>query len=207
VSPASGAQPESPRTMLERMRAGEPCLPSDPEVSALRTRAQRLCERYNATPHDEGSTRRPELLRQLLGSVGSDVIINPNFRCDYGAMIHIGDRAFVNFDCVFLDGAEIQIGADCWIAPQVQLITVNHAIDPSARRAGWEVHRPVTLGENVWLGAGALVLPGVSIGADTVVGAGAVVSASLPAGVVAVGNPARVLREIDARDRLELPPI
>ncbi len=191
-------------SMRERMLAGEPCQPGDPELRALRASARVLQERYNATPHADATARR-ELLAQLLGSVGADVVILPNLRCDYGSQIHVGAGTFVNFDCVFLDGAEIRLGESCWIGPQVQFITPNHAIDPVARRDGWEIHAPVTLGDNVWVGAGAIILPGVSVGADSVIGAGAVVTRDVPAGVIAVGNPARVLRAIDASDHLTLP--
>jgi maltose O-acetyltransferase len=186
----------------ERMLAGEPCRPQDPELSALRARALDLQERYNTTRHADRAGR-DGLLKELLGSCGDAVTIRPNFRCDYGDQIHIGTGTFINFDCVFLDGAEIRIGERCWIASQVQLITPNHAIDPVARRAGYEIHGPITLGDNVWLGAGAIVLPGVSIGTDAIIGAGAVVTRDVPAGVIAVGNPARVIRAIDERDRLE----
>ena len=184
--------------MSDRMRRGELYLADDAEIVAAYERAQDLLARYNATgAHD--------LLPQLLGSVGSGVQIRPTLRCDYGTPITIGDRTFINFDCVMLDVAPIAIGAACQIASRVQLLTATHPIDPAARRSGWEYAEPITLGENVWLGGGVIVCPGVSIGDDTVVGAGAVVTRSLPAGVVAFGNPARVHREIGPGDRVEVP--
>ncbi|MGB8350751.1 MAG: sugar O-acetyltransferase, partial [Gaiella sp.] len=125
------------------------------------------------------------------------------FYCEYGE-ISIGDDTFVNVDAVMLDVAPITIGAACQLAPRVQLLTATHPIDPEPRRIGWESAEPIAIGDNVWLGGGAIVCPGVTIGKDTVVGAGAVVTRDLPAGVVAAGVPARVLREIDERDRVAI---
>jgi maltose O-acetyltransferase len=133
------------------------------------------------------------------------VVIQPAFRCDYGTQISIGPDTFVNYDCVMLDAAPIEIGAACQIAPRVQILTATHPIDPEPRRLGWEYAAPVTIGDNVWLGGGAIVCPGVTIGEDTVVGAGAVVTHDLPAGVVAFGVPARAQRVIGDSDRVEIP--
>jgi len=141
-----------------------------------------------------------------LRHVGEEVVVRPPFYCEYGA-ISIGDGTFVNVDAVMLDGAPIVIGAACQIASRVQLLTATHPIDPEPRRAGWEYARPITLADNVWLGGGVIVCPGVTIGQDTVVGAGAVVTNDLPAGVVAAGVPARVMREISDEDRVEVPRI
>ena len=132
-------------------------------------------------------------------------MIRPSFRCDYGTPITIGARTFVNFDCVMLDVAPITIGAACQLATRVQLLTATHPIDPEPRRRGWESAEPITLGDNVWLGGGVIVCPGVSIGDDTVVGAGSVVTRDLPAGVVAFGVPAAVHRAISERDRVDVP--
>jgi len=181
--------------MKERMLRGEPYLADDPELSADRARAQELLARFNATPPGERELQ-DRLLRELLGEVGEDVFVRPGFRCDYGSYISIGAGTFVNFDCVMLDVAPIRIGAACQLATAVQLLTPTHPIDPEPRRQGWEAAAPITIGDNVWLGGGAIVCPGVTIGDDTVVGAGAVVTRNLPAGVVAFGNPARVQREI-----------
>ena len=131
--------------------------------------------------------------------------MRPPFYCDYGSHISIGARTFVNYDCVLLDVAPIRIGAACQLATRVELLTATHPIDPEPRRLGWESAEPIELGDNVWLGGGAVVCPGVSIGEDTVVGAGAVVTRDLPAGVVAAGVPARVVREIGERDRVPIP--
>ncbi|MHB8692642.1 MAG: sugar O-acetyltransferase [Solirubrobacteraceae bacterium] len=182
--------------MKERMLRGDFYRFDDPEIAADHARAQELLHRYNATRHVDRDEREA-LLQELLGSVGAGVVIQPAFRCDYGTQIAIGDGTFVNYDCVMLDGAPITIGAACQIAGGVQLVTPAHPIDPEPRRVGWEYCRPITIGDNVWLGAGAVVCPGVTIGEDTVVGAGAVVTRDLPAGVVAVGVPARVQRRIN----------
>lgn len=186
--------------MHARMLRGELYRFDDPEVAAAHARAQRILERYNASRHEDADERE-RLLRDLLGGVGEAVVVKPSFRCDYGTQITIGARTFVNYDCVMLDAAPITVGAACQLAPLVQLVTATHPVDPGSRRDGWEYAEPVTIGDNVWLGAGAIVCPGVSIGEDTVVGAGAVVTRDLPAGVVAFGNPARVHREIAERDR------
>jgi maltose O-acetyltransferase len=178
--------------MKERMLRGEPYLADDPELVAGRARAEELLARYNAAARED----RDALLRELLGEVGEGVVVRPPFFCDYGSYISIGAGTFVNYNCVLLDVAPIRIGASCQLASAVQILTPTHPIDPEPRRAGWEAAEPITIGDNVWLGGGAIVCPGVTIGDDTVVGAGSVVTRDLPAGVVAFGNPARVQREI-----------
>jgi maltose O-acetyltransferase len=190
--------------MKERMLRGELYVADDPDLAADHARAQRILDRYNATGHDE-QAERDGLLRELLGSVGEGVVVKPAFRCDYGTYVSIGDGSFLNYDCVMLDIAPIAIGARCWLASCVQLLAATHPIDPIPRRDGWEYGAPITLADNVWLGGGVIVCPGVTIGEHTVVGAGAVVTRDLPAGVVAYGNPARVAREIGERDRVQLP--
>jgi maltose O-acetyltransferase len=182
-------------SMNERRRRGDLYLADDPEIAAAYLRAQALVERYNATAATE-QPERDRLLRDLLGSVGDGVIVRPSFRCDYGTEIRIGARTFVNFDCVMLDVAPITIGEACQVATRVQLLTATHPLDPGPRRAGWESAEPITIADNVWLGGGVIVCPGVTIGEDTVVGAGAVVTRDLPPGVVAVGVPARIQRAI-----------
>lgn len=190
--------------MKERMLNGALYLADDAQLVAEHAYAQQLVERYNATSHSEQELR-DQLLRELLGGVGEGVLVKPPFRCDYGRNITIGAGTFVNYDCVMLDAAPIRIGANCQIATAVQLLTSTHPLDPEPRRSGWESAQPITVGDNVWLGGGTIVCPGRTIGDDTVVGAGAVVARDLPRGVVAVGNPARVLREITERDAVRVP--
>jgi maltose O-acetyltransferase len=190
--------------MKRRMLRGDLYLADDPELTAERARARELLERFNAT-RDSEAELRDHLLRELLREVGEGVVVLPTFRCDYGTQISLGAGTFVNYDCVMLDVAPITVGAACQLATRVQLLTATHPIDPEPRRLGWEAGQPIAIGDNVWLGGGVIVCPGVTIGNDTVVGAGAVVTRDLPAGVVATGVPARVQREIDDRDTVELP--
>lgn len=179
----------------DRMLAGELYQGVDPEMAADYQRAMALMERFNASPASDIDGRRA-LLEQLLGSIGEDSEIRPPLYCDYGMYTHIGDRTFVNFGVTFLDVAPIRIGDDVQIATHVQFLTPTHPLDPEPRRDKWEAAKPITVGNNVWIGGGAIILPGVTIGNNTVVGAGAVVTADLPENVVAVGNPARVVRQL-----------
>lgn len=196
-----------PSEMKRRMLAGELYQASAQDLSDDYWRALELTDRYNALRGDGSLAERDAILRELLGSVGERVHIRPTVRFDYGYNTHIGSGTFVNFDCVFLDVAEIRIGADCMFATKVQLLTAEHPIDPVPRRALWESARPITIGDNVWLGGGVIVGPGVTIGDNTVVGAGSVVTRDLPANVVAYGVPARVQREIGPSDHVETPSI
>ncbi|MGZ6709565.1 MAG: sugar O-acetyltransferase [Solirubrobacteraceae bacterium] len=190
--------------MRERMLRGELYIADDPDNEAEFGRVQELLALFNSAAPGAWD-ERDALLRRMLGHVGEGAVVRAPFYCEYGA-ISIGDRTFVNVDAIMLDVAPITIGAACQIATRVQLLTATHPVDPEARRLGWEYGAPITLADNVWLGGGAIVCPGVSIGQDTVVGAGAVVTRDLPAGVVAAGVPARVLREIGEGDRVEVPP-
>lgn len=186
------------------MLRGELYLADDPEIAADQARAHALMERYNATRAAE-QDERDRLLRELLGEVGEGVVVRPTLRVDYGSYVSIGAGTFVNFDCVMLDVAPIRIGVACQLATGVQLLTATHPIDPGPRRRGWEYAEPITIGDNVWLGGGVIVCPGVTIGDNTVVGAGAVVTRDLPPDVVAFGNPARVHRSIGEQDRVDVP--
>ena len=178
------------------MTSGERYRADDPEIVAAHHRAVRLVDRYNHSSIDDPDERR-RLLVELLGAFGAGSVIRPPLACDYGSPIRIGARCFVNFGLVALDPAPITIGDHVQIGPNVQLLTATHPLDPGLRRAGWEAAGPITLGDNVWLGGGAIVLADVTIGDDTVVGAGAVVTRDLPARVVAVGSPARIIRRLD----------
>ncbi|NYG55626.1 sugar O-acetyltransferase [Nocardioides perillae] len=189
----------SEKTMHERMLAGEPYIADDPQIAADSRRAMSLTHRINhADPTDAGLLR--ELFTELLGGFGEGTEIRPPFRCDYGYRTSVGARTFVNFGLVVLDVAEVRIGDHVQIGPGVQLLTATHPLEPGPRRDGWESAEPITIEDGVWLGGGVVVCPGVTIGADTVVGAGSVVTRDLPAGVVAVGSPARVVRELPRED-------
>jgi maltose O-acetyltransferase len=185
------------------MLRGELYLAGDPENEAETVRIQKLLARFNACA-PRACEERDALLGRTLRHVGDHVVVRPPFACEYGA-VTIGDRTFVNAGVMMIDVAPITIGAACQIATRVQLVTAAHPVDPEPRRQGWEYGEPIAIADNVWLGAGVIVCPGVTIGQDTVVGAGAVVTGDLPAGAVAAGVPARVLREIGEADHVEIP--
>src|SRR5581483_10283395 len=177
------------RSEKEKMLAGELYRASDPELQADLAATHRWLARYNAAlamaPDD-----RHALLQERLAAVGEGVVIRPPFHCDYGFNIRLGAGVFLNFNCVILDVAEVAIGAGTQIGPGVQILTADHPRDPAQRAAGLECGRPVRIGRNVWIGAGAIILPGVSIGDDALIGAGSVVTRDVPAGATAFGNPA-----------------
>jgi len=183
------------RTMRERMLAGDYYLADDPELEALMARAAVLAERYRAGFTEDYAAARKHL-EELLGEVGEGVFIRPPLYVDYGSNIRIGARSFANYGLVALDVAPIVIGEDVQIGPNVQLLTPTHPVEPGPRRDKLEAAKPISIGDNVWIGGGAIVCPGVTIGENTVVGAGAVVVKDLPANVVAVGNPAKVIRTV-----------
>ncbi|MFF5155515.1 sugar O-acetyltransferase [Streptomyces sp. NPDC000348] len=184
-----------PRTHLERMLAGDLYIADDPEIARRQQRAMRLAARYQAAYPENPAEARP-ILAELLASVGEDVEVRPPLYVDYGSNITIGARTFVNYHLTALDVARITIGEDCQIGPNVQLLTPTHPVEPGPRRDKLEAALPITIGDNVWLGGGAIVCPGVTIGDNSVIGAGAVVTKDVPANVVAVGNPARPVRTL-----------
>ncbi|MET7387077.1 sugar O-acetyltransferase [Streptomyces sp. NPDC005529] len=186
---------DDPRSNLERMLAGDLYIADDPEIAKRQRRAMRLAVRYQAAYLEDAVGSRP-ILAELLGSVGEDVDLRPPLYVDYGSNITIGARTFVNYNLTALDVARITIGEDCQLGPNVQLLTPTHPLEPDPRRDKLEAARPITIGDNVWIGGGAIVCPGVTIGDNSVVGAGAVVTRDIPADVVAVGNPARPVREL-----------
>ncbi|MCL1869651.1 MAG: sugar O-acetyltransferase [Promicromonosporaceae bacterium] len=184
-----------PRTNRERMLAGELYIADDPESERLAKRAMRLADDYyRAVVADDDGARA--ILADLLGTLGEGAFVKPPLFVDYGENVHIGARTFVNYNLVALDVAPIRIGEDCQLGPGVQLLTPTHPVEPQPRRDKLEAAEPITIGDNVWLGGGVVVCPGVTIGEDSVVGAGAVVVRDLPPGSVAVGNPARVVRTL-----------
>lgn len=186
---------DDPRTNRERMLAGDLYIADDPENERLHRRGVRLADAYHRADV-AGDPGAREILVDLLGTLGEDAHVNPPLFVDYGENIHIGAGTFINYHLTALDVATITIGQDCQIGPNVQLLTPTHPIDPQQRRDKLEAAEPISLGDNVWLGGGVIVCPGVSIGDNTVIGAGAVVTRDVPANVVAVGNPARVIRTI-----------
>src|ERR1700745_1755076 len=179
------------RTEKEKMLAGELYNADAPELQAVMATTHKWLARYNAALGASPSELR-ELLLERLCAVGEGPMIRPPFHCDYGFNIRLGAGTFLNFNCVILDVVEVTIDDRTQIGPGVQILTADHPRDPALRASGLEFGRPVRIGRNVWLGAGAIILPGVSIGDDAVVGAGSVVTRDVPAGATAFGNPARV---------------
>jgi len=184
----------SSRTEKEKMLAGEPYNCLDADLDAERQQVKGLLRRYNMA---EAAPERQAILQQMLGRIGQDSIIEPPFYCVYGQNITIGDHVYLNTLCTILDCNEVHIGDHVMIGPHVQIYTPAHDLRAEARIQGWEVAKPIVIEDNVWIGGGAILLPGVRIGRNAVVGAGAVVTCSVPANTVVAGNPARVLREIE----------
>lgn len=178
-----------------RMLAGELYDANDPELHAAHLRAQEILTRFNATPANDDEERQ-KLLRDLLARFGEGTVLRPTLRCDYGFNISIGERAFINYDCIMLDCNRITIGDEVQLAPGVHIYTATHPIDAKQRRSGLEYALPVAVRDGAWLGGGAIVCPGVTIGENSVVGAGSVVTRDLPANVVAAGSPCRILRTL-----------
>ncbi|MFB6895697.1 sugar O-acetyltransferase [Streptomyces hydrogenans] len=186
---------DDPRTQLERMLAGDLYIADDPQIAERQRQAMRLAADYQ-TSYLDAPERARTLLGKLLGSMGEDVEVRPPLYVDYGSNITIGARTFVNYNLTALDVAAITIGEDCQIGPNVQLLTPTHPLEPQPRRDKLEAALPITLGDNVWLGGGVIVCPGVTIGDNSVIGAGSVVTKDIPANVVAVGSPARPVRDL-----------
>jgi maltose O-acetyltransferase len=176
------------------MLAGELYDPFDTELAAARVRARNLCLQMNALPEDDDTGRRA-IVAQLFGQGGDSVWLQPPFFCDYGSNIYLGERVFFNFNCVVLDVCEVRIGDYTLFGPAVQIYTATHPMNAELRRKQ-ESAKPITLGADVWVGGGAILCPGVTIGSKAVIGAGSVVTRDVPEGVFAAGNPCRVIREI-----------
>ncbi len=183
----------------DRMLAGELYDPFDPELVAARRHARDLCQNLNATREADEGVRRA-ILRDLFGAGGDTVWMQPPFYCDYGAHIELGERVYFNFNCVVLDVCPVRIGSFTLFGPAVQILTPLHPFDAELRRKQ-EYGKPITIGDDVWVGGGAMILPGVTIGSRTVIGAGSVVTRDLPDGVFAAGNPCRVIRPVTDADR------
>lgn len=182
-------------TEREKMLYGENYDPSDAELVKLRLEARLLTEKLNRTSISYPG-KRIEIIKSLLGSTGDSIHIESTFNCDYGLNIHVGENFYANFGCVILDVAEVRIGDNCFIAPQVGIYTATHPIDPIQRISGLEFGKPIRIGNNCWIGGHATLNPGVTLGDNVVVASGAVVTKSFGSNVVIGGNPARVLKEI-----------
>jgi len=181
-------------TQREKMLAGETYDPFDPELVAARSRARDLCQQLNTTRESQEAERR-RILRDLFGKGGDSVWMQPPFSCDYGTNIELGERVFFNFNCIVLDVCPVRIGDFTLFGPAVQIYTPLHPFNAQQRRRA-EFGRPIDIGSDVWVGGGAIILAGISIGARAVIGAGSVVTRDVPEGVFAAGNPCRVIRTI-----------
>lgn len=179
----------------DKMLGGELYNAQDPELVEQRRRARDLCQSLSNTGEAERDRRR-QLLTELFGRGGDTVSLQPPFFCDYGSNIALGEQVFFNFNCTVLDVCTVTIGESCQFGSGVQILTPLHPLDAALRRRQ-EYGAPVTIGSDVWVGSGAIILPGVTIGSQTVIGAGSVVSRSLPERVLAVGNPCRVIRQLE----------
>jgi len=181
-------------TEREKMLRGEPYNPLDPELIAGRERARDACQALNATREGHAEERR-RILQDLFAAGGDSVWMQPPFFCDYGSNIELGERVFFNFNCVVLDVCSVRIGSFCLFGPAVQIYTATHPMNAMQRRRE-ESGKPIEIGSDVWVGGGAIILPGVRIGARAVIGAGSVVTKDVPEGMFAAGNACRVIREI-----------
>lgn len=178
-----------------KMLAGELYTALDPELSEMNIKAQTLLYAFNIS-HPVEKTERSHTIRNLFGHIGSNFEVKPPLFCDYGVHIFAGDNLFINYDCAIVDCNFVRLGHNVLLGPKVQIYTANHPFMPEERRAGLEMASPVTVGDDVWVGGGAIICPGVSIGSGTTIGAGSVVTRDVPGGVLAVGNPCRVVREL-----------
>lgn len=176
----------------------------DKEIASERTKCADLCYEFNqCRPSD--SEKQNELLRRIFGSIKGSIVVTAPFYCDYGFNISVGENFYTNHNCIILDGAKVEFGDNVFIAPNCVFSTAGHPIDAGQRGKGLEIALPIKVGSNVWFGAGVCVLPGVTIGNNTVIGAGSVVNKDIPSGVVAVGNPCRVMRAITEADKEKYP--
>lgn len=182
------------RSEREKMLAGELYDPLDAELAAARTRARDLLWNLNATRESDAVVRR-RILEELFGTAGAGVWLQPPFYCDYGSNIHLGEKVYFNFNCVVLDVCEVRVGDRTLFGPAVQIYAATHPLDAELRKTR-ELGKPVTIGSDVWVGGGSIICPGVTIGDRSVIGAGSVVTKGIPAGVLAVGTPCRVIREL-----------
>ncbi len=183
-------------TEKDKMLGGELYNATDFQLSLERRRARNLLKTLNDSNDDE-SEKRQEIITELFGTIGERIWIELPFYCDYGSNIHLGNNVFFNFNCVILDPARVDIGSNVFFGPNVQIYTATHPLDAQTRRTGLESAQPISLGSDVWIGGSVIVCPGVRIGNSSVIGAGSVVTKDIPEGVLAVGNPCRIIRQLE----------
>jgi maltose O-acetyltransferase len=180
-------------TEKEKMLQGAPYRVFDPELKLERRKARKLLSRFNNTK-DRQSKKRQKILKKLVGRMGENVSITPPFYCDYGYNISLGDQVYFNTGCIIMDVMPVTIGSNFLCGPRVQLLTASHPMDAVERSSGKAIGKPITIGDQVWVGAGSIICPGVTIGSRTVIGAGSVVTKNIPSDCVAAGNPCKVIR-------------
>lgn len=192
-------------TEWEKMQAGQIYNDFDQDLFNRRIEAKRLFRQFNLTD-DEETPKRQDIMRRLFRRVGERVWIEPNFACEFGKNISIGDDVYINFGCIILDCGQVSIGNNTLIGPNVGLYSGNHTLDAQERMAGGLIPKDIHIGNRVWIGGNAILLPGVNIGDDSVIGAGSVVTHNIPSGVLAAGNPCRVIRKIIEKDKTNFIP-
>ncbi|WP_294139953.1 sugar O-acetyltransferase [uncultured Sanguibacteroides sp.] len=183
-------------TEKEKMLTGKMYIASGEELTAERLHAKELLSEFNALPPSE-QERRNVILKQLLGKTEAQYYIEPPFRCDYGYNITIGKNFYANYNCTILDCAKIEIGDHVLLGPNVSLFTAGHPLEADERIKGLEYAYPITIGNNVWIGGGTIINPGITIGDNSIIGSGSIVTKDIPANVVAAGNPCRIIRKLD----------
>ncbi|SDL75666.1 maltose O-acetyltransferase [Salinimicrobium catena] len=188
-------------TEKEKMLAGKLYLAEDEELKKNNRKAKTLTHLFNQTTEDE-LAYRTELLKELFKTTGKNLYIEPPFRCDYGCHISIGENFYANYDCIIIDVCKVSIGNNVFFGPRVGLYTAAHPIDAAVRNTLLEFGKPIVIGNNVWIGGNAVINPGVTIGDKTIIGSGSVVTKDIPEGVIAAGNPCKVVREITETDKL-----
>jgi maltose O-acetyltransferase len=188
------------KTEKQKMLDGELYEPWDPQLMEERKQARYLTRMLNQTTEEEDG-ERVAAIKKLFGSTGESVYLEPDFRCDYGYNIHVGNHFFANFNCVILDVCEVRFGENCMLAPGVHIYTATHPVNPFERNKGPEFGKPVKIGDNCWIGGGAIINPGLTIGDNVVIASGAVVTKDVPSNVVVGGNPARIIKEIDLEEK------
>lgn len=184
------------KTEKEKMISGENYYAAEQQLQDERINARRLTRLFNGTLETE-LNKRTKILIELFGSTKNDFYIEPNFRCDYGYNIHVGENFYANFDCVFLDVCEIKIGDNCFVAPGVHIYTATHPLNSKERIIGIESGKPVSIGDNVWIGGSSVINPGVKVGNNVVIASGSVVTKDVPDNVVVGGNPARIIKQTE----------
>ena len=189
------------KTEWEKLQSGEIYNDFDQDLFNRRVEAKKLFRAYNRLADEEVESRN-DIMKQLFKSVGSNVWIEPDFRCEFGKNISIGNDVYINFGCVILDCGPVTIGNQVLIGPNVGIYDANHALDAQERMDGALIPDKISIGNRVWIGGGTIILPGVTIGDDTVIGAGSIVTHDIPSGVVAVGNPCHVLRKLTDKDKI-----